>query len=296
MLARRQSLKILATAGGIAALRPAFAAKTAPAWRHFPANEAGFLRAPVLLTGATEAVLIDGAFTLSDGRALADAIRATGKRLTTIYVSQSDPDFYFGLGPVSAAFPQARVIAAPETVAAIQGNVAKKIETWAPQLRDNGPQSLADVVIPTAADETHLTVDGAMIQVVPAQGLPNRRYLWVPSLQAVFGGVLVFAGLHVWTADTAAPELRAAWVRNLDAIIARNPRIVVAGHMAPGAATEVSAVRFTRDYLLAFEEERVKAADSAALIAAMQRRYPDAGLGVALQISAKVAMGEMRWG
>ena len=40
-----------------------------------------------------------------------------------------------------------------------------------------------------------ITVDGAPIQVVDAQGLPNRRYLWVPSLGAVLGGVLVFSGV-----------------------------------------------------------------------------------------------------
>ena len=33
-----------------------------------------------------------------------------------------------------------------------------------------------------------------------------------------------------------------------------------------------------------------------ALIAAMTARYPDAGMGVALQIGAKVATGEMKWG
>jgi len=38
-----------------------------------------------------------------------------------------------------------------------------------------------------------------------------------------------------------------------------------------------------------------KTADSSALIAAMTRRYPDAGMGVALQIGAKVAKGEMKW-
>ena len=32
-------------------------------WKHLPAGEAGFFRAPVLLTGPTEAVLIDGGFT-----------------------------------------------------------------------------------------------------------------------------------------------------------------------------------------------------------------------------------------
>src|ERR1043166_3863608 len=66
-------------------------------WTHFPAGEQGFYRAPVLLKGRTEAILIDGGFTLSDGRKLAAAIQATGKRLTTVYVSQSDPDYYFSL-------------------------------------------------------------------------------------------------------------------------------------------------------------------------------------------------------
>ena len=49
--------------------------------------------------------MIDGGFRLSDGHALAKAIVATGKRLTTIYISQSDPDYYFGLAPVLEAFP-----------------------------------------------------------------------------------------------------------------------------------------------------------------------------------------------
>lgn len=88
-------------------------------WQHFPAGENGFFRAPVLLTGPTEALLIDGGFTFPDGDALVEAIRATGKTLTTIYVSQSDPDYYFSLKPIHAAFPDARVLAASETLAAI---------------------------------------------------------------------------------------------------------------------------------------------------------------------------------
>ena len=81
-------------------------------WRHFPADEHGFFRAPVLLTGASDAILIDGGFTLSDGRQMTAAIQATGKRLTAVYVSQSDPDYYFSLAPVRAAFPCARFLAA----------------------------------------------------------------------------------------------------------------------------------------------------------------------------------------
>jgi glyoxylase-like metal-dependent hydrolase (beta-lactamase superfamily II) len=266
------------------------------AWKHFPAGERGFYRAPVLITGATEAVLIDGGFTLSDGHAVAEAIKATGKRLTTIYISQSDPDYYFSLGPIKAAFPEARVIAASATLAAINGNVEKKLAVWGPQLKDNGPQTLADVVIPEAFDGRTLTVDGETIEIVDAEGLPNRRYLWVPSLKGVFGGVMIFSGVHVWTADTKGAERRAAWRANLDAIAARKPAVVVPGHMTPNVATDLSGIEHTNAWLVAFEEELAKATDSGALNAALKARFPGLGMTVAIDIGAKVATGEMKWG
>lgn len=299
MTTRRDVLKTIAAAGVAATFigsESALAAKTGLNWKHFPAGENGFFRAPVLITGAREAILIDGGFTFPDGKALAEAIKATGKTLTTIYISQSDPDYYFNLAPIKAAFPDARVIAASETVAAIKGNVEKKLATWGPQLKENGPQTMADIVMPEAFHGRTLSLEGETIEIVDADGLANRRYLWVPSLTAVFGGVMVFSGVHVWTADTASAEARAAWVKNLDAMAARKPVTVIPGHLAPGAATDVSAITYTRDYLLAFEEELAKAADSSELIAAMTKRYPDAGMGIALQIGAKVAKGEMKWG
>lgn len=271
-------------------------AKQSLGWQHLPAGERGFFRAPVLVFGATEAILVDGGFTLSDGIAVAETIKASGKKLTSIYISQSDPDYYFSLGPIKAAFPDARVIAASPAIAAIEANVQKKLDTWRPQLKENGPQTLADVVMPEAFDGDALTVDGERIEIVSIDGLVNRRYLWVPSLGAVFGGVLVFAGVHVWTADTASAELRAAWVRALDAMLARQPAVVVPGHMVADAQTDVAAIAYTRNYLLAFEDELAKAVDSAALVRAMQQRYPAAGMEVALNIGAKVAKGEMQWG
>jgi glyoxylase-like metal-dependent hydrolase (beta-lactamase superfamily II) len=265
-------------------------------WRHYPAGERGFFRAPVLISGDDQAILIDGGFTLPDGKALVEAIRGGGKKLTTIYISQGDPDYYFSLAPIKAAFPQARVIAASATIAAIKGNVEKKLATWGPELKENGPQTLADIVMPDAFDGQSLTLEGHTIEIVSAQGLANIRYVRVPSLNAIFGGVLIFAGVHVWTADTPGVKARAAWVKTLDAMAAHKPAVVVPGHMAPDGPIDASAIGYTRDYLVAFEAELAKAIDSAALIDAMTRRYPEAGMGIALQIGAKVAKGEMKWG
>ncbi len=287
-------------AGGAAASMigqgDALAAGKALQWKSFPTGEHGFFRAPVLIWGATEAVLVDGGFTLPDGRALVEAIKATGRKLTTIYVSQSDPDYYFSLGPIKAAFPDARVLAAPDTISAIKASVDKKLATWGPQLGDNGPKTLADIVMPDAFEGKPLSVDGQVIEIIAATSLANRRYLWVPSLSAIVGGVLIFSSVHVWTADTAGAEARAAWIAQLDVMLARKPTVVVPGHMTPDAPLGEAAIAYTRDYLRAFEEELAKKPDSAALIAAMTARYPDAGMGVALQVGAKVATGEMKWG
>ena len=298
MFTRRTIMKTTLAAGAVAVFAPEGTGYAAGglSWKHFPAGPKGFFRAPVLITGASEAVLIDGGFTYSDGRAVADAIKATGKKLTTIYVSQSDPDYYFGLKPIKDAFPDARVIAASETVAAIKASVDKKLAVWGPQLKENGPQTLADVVIPEVFDDKTLTVDGETIEIVNAEGLANRRYLFVPSLNAVFGGVMIFSGVHVWTADTPTKELRAAWIANLEKIAARKPAIVVAGHMTPQSPTDLSGVEHTRAYLIAFEEELAKAKDAAALKSAMEARFPGLGMGVALDIGSKVATGEMKWG
>lgn len=300
MYTRRDALKLTLAAGAVMVFPIRFAAaqsaNSALSWDYFPTSDSGFFRAPVLLKGATEAVLIDGGFRLSDGRAVADAIKATGLQLTTIYVSVNDPDYYFSLAPIKAAFPDARVIAAPDTVAAIEGNVAGKIEAWGAQLGDNGPQSVDQVVMPTPFDVASLTVDGEAVEIVTINDMHDRRYHWVPSLEAVFGGVLVYGGLHPWIADVPTPEDRAAWIRALDGIVARNPKVVVPGHMKLDWPTDLTGVTFTRDYLVAYEEEFAKAEDSAELIAAMKKRYPDAGLEVALEIGAKVAKGEMEWG
>lgn len=283
---------------GAAVFSPAEAGATPDALslRYFPAGPNGFFRAPVLVTGPTEALLIDGGFNYPDGQALAAAIAETGKTLTGIYISQSDPDYYFSLKPVHEAFPEARVLAAPDTLEAIRANVEKKLAVWAPQLGESGPQTLNDIVLPQAYDAATLSIDGETLEIVAAQGLANRRYLWSPSLHAVFGGVLIFSGVHVWTADTPTPADRQAWIANLDAIAARQPQVVVPGHMTDDAPADRRAIEHTRAYLVAFDEELAKASDAAALKAAMQTRFPGLGMEVALDVGSKVATGEMAWG
>ena len=125
--------------------------------------------------------------------------------------------------------------------------------------------------------------------------LPQRSYVWIPSIKTVAGGVNVFAGLHVWTADTQSAGERAVWIGKLDATNDLRPERVVPGHSAPGQAQDARRIAYTREYLARFDSELAKAANSTVLNEAMRSAYPRAGLGVALDIGAKVNKGEMKW-
>lgn len=71
----------------------------------FFSDEKGFEVASVIVTGKTDAVLIDAQWTLSNAHRVIAEIAETGKRLTTIYITHAHPDHYFGLGVIAEAFP-----------------------------------------------------------------------------------------------------------------------------------------------------------------------------------------------
>ncbi|MCP5236555.1 MAG: MBL fold metallo-hydrolase [Zoogloeaceae bacterium] len=247
----------------------------------------------VLVSGPTEAILVDTGFTRADALRIAARVLDSGKRLKAIYVSQADPDYYFGAATLAALFPDVPIVAAPAVLDRMRAKAEAKRDFWWPKMGDNAPRRMA---LPQPLSGSTLAIDGEVLEIRGLQGpLAHRPYVWIPSSKAVVGNIAVFSGLHVWTADTPGAALRQAWLAQLDEIAALHPTTVVPGHMAAGAATDLSAVGFTRDYLLLFDAEAGQAKDSGTLIAAMQRAYPEAGLGIALDIGAKVATGEMAW-
>ncbi|WP_117209600.1 MBL fold metallo-hydrolase [Allorhizocola rhizosphaerae] len=245
-----------------------------------------------LVTGDHDALLIDAGFTRADGHRLVAQILDSGKRLTTLFISHGDPDFYFGAQVVADAFPDAAIVATPQTIEHINHSYEGKLKAWA-AAGVNLPTRLVELT-PLTGD---VSLEGHQFQLRggPA-ALPDRHYLWQAEHRAILGGVLLFQHEHVWVADTAKPEQRAAWIALLDEMAALDPQLVIPGHRLPGTPADASAIAGTRDYLIAFEQELAKAADGAALTAALVNRYPGYGMQIAAQIGAKVAKGEMAWG
>lgn len=247
----------------------------------------------VLVLGAKEAVLLDSGFTRADALRVAAAVLDSGKTLSTIYVSAADPDYYFGLEVLKQEFPAARILATAPTLKKIEASLPTKLKVWGPRLGANAPRQ---PLLPQLLEGHTLSLEGQTLEVRGLNdALPHRSYVWIPSIKAIVGGVNSFAGLHVWTADTQSAAERAAWLAKLDEQLALQPAIVVPGHMASGSAQDASALRYTRDYLQRFEAELPRAANGATLIDAMKAAYPQAGMGIALDIGAKVNKGEMKW-
>lgn len=247
----------------------------------------------VMLVGEHEVALIDAQFQRNDAQTLVDRIKATGKPLTTIYISHSDPDYYFGLDVITAAFPNAKVIAPPATIAAIEASKAGKVAYWGPIMKENAPHS---IIVPSPLQGDRFTVDGETLEVKGLNGpTPDRTFVWIPSLRAVVGGIPVSANIHLWIADTQTPQSRADWRATLQQIEQLQPKQVVPGHFLPPVDYSLSSVTFSLQYLDTLEKAIPASKDSAALIATMKKQYPDLQDESSLELSAKVLKGEMKW-
>ncbi|WLG94748.1 MBL fold metallo-hydrolase [Pseudomonas sp. FP198] len=281
-------------------LATAALAFTAQAWAgdltldvYNPGAAAIFPVTSVLVSGDKEAILVDAQFGKAQAEQVVEKIRASGKRLTTIYISHGDPDYYFGLETLTAAFPEAKVLASAATVEHIQHTADGKLKYWGPILKADAP---AKTLVPQVLKGDSLTLEGKRLQIIGLDGpQPDRSFVWIPSIKAVVGGVVVAENIHVWMADTQTPQSHQDWLATLAGIENLQPAMVIPGHYLGESARSLAPVRFTADYIKAFDEETAKAKDSAALIAAMKLRYPNLGEASSLELSAKVAKGEMKW-
>ena len=246
-----------------------------------------------LVYGEKEAMVIDAGFTRADALRIAANVLDSGKVLKTIYVSQADPDYYFGVEVLKELFPNAEVVTTPAVLEKLGAKVAGKVAFWGPKMGANAPRV---PVLPKALQGNTLTIDGETVEIRGTQGLlAHRPYAWIPSIKAVVGNIAVFGNMHVWTADTQTVAERSAWVAQLAEMNALKPEVVVPGHMKAGSRIDASAITYTRDYLSVFEKNAAATKTSAELIEAMKKAFPDAPGALSLNIGAKVNKGEMKW-
>lgn len=261
---------------------------------HFnPGENSIFAVSSRFISGEHEMMLVDAQFQKNDAQTLVETIKASGKKLTLVYISHSDPDFYFGLDLIKQNFPQVEVVATQTTVDAIKASMAGKLAYWGPILKDNAPREL---VLPKAVHRNTFTIDGEQVIIKGFNDKhPKHTFLWVPSAKTITGGVEVFDHTHVWMADTQTAPERQEWLTHLDAMEKLQPTTVIPGHYLGEARFDTRAIGFTREYVKAFEVAAKTSKNSTELIQKMLALYPQMPADAGLEIGAKVYMGEMSW-
>ena len=259
----------------------------------YNASENSFGVASVIVSGKKDAVLIDAQFTLADAEKVAAEIKASGKKLTTIYISHADPDYYFGLEIFKKYFPDIVAYASPASVEAIKATAQKKLDVWGERL---GKAITSNIVLPQVLKGNSIELEGQQLEIIGLDEFPEKTFVWIPSIKAVMGGINVFGTtFNLWMADAQTPEARKNWITVLDKISALKPEIVIPTHANSNSPFDITAVNHTKSYIQFYEEALKTNKTSEALITALKAKYPSLTFETALHIGAKVNTGEMKW-
>src|SRR5919204_6387564 len=83
--------------------------------------------ASTLIYGKQDAVLVDAYMTVKQTDALVDWVAASGKNLTTIYITRGHGDHWFGIGALLECFPNARAVATPNVVRVMRQHASPEL-------------------------------------------------------------------------------------------------------------------------------------------------------------------------
>ena len=133
--------------------------------RVFTSGANGFSVNSTLIYGEKDAILVDTQFVRSEAYRVAAMILESKKNLTTVYITHGHPDHYFGIAVLKQAFPNAKFVALPATIAAIRNGWEGRLKFWTPEFGFNLPTT--GPILPDELQGNALNLEG--------QALTSRR-------------------------------------------------------------------------------------------------------------------------
>jgi glyoxylase-like metal-dependent hydrolase (beta-lactamase superfamily II) len=254
--------------------------------RVFTSPDEQFWANSVIIEGIHDVMLVDAQLTRTNAERVLQEIRETKKPLSIIYITHEHADHFLGLEVFKEAYPGARIIANSAVTDRINKVYQEKVDKWKKIL---GSGATSRVVAIEQFDGNSIEFENSKIELLKdVQGdTDENTMLWIPGQRILIAGDVLFNNMHLHTAETDSAA-RGKWLNSINKIRELKPSVVIPGHSKVRAALDAStAVDFTQNYLLVFEEEVKKAKDSDGLINAMKERFPSADFLLALDRGAK---------
>jgi len=220
-------------------------------------------------------------------------VKASGKNLTTIYITHGHGDHFFGAGPVLSTFPDAKLVVLSSQVAKdAEFNTGPEVlpvwKQWFDGQFDEKP------TLPSILDSGEIDLEGHAVllhSIGGADGLPGT-IVQVPELETICSGDIVYNNIHMWLWNST-PESRAEWLTSIDAVAALKPGTIITGHRDPDAPDD-DAIRVldqSRQYIEDFEIAVSKSSSPPEVIAAMMEKYSAYGNPYTLFVAAYTQFG-----
>ncbi len=243
-----------------------------------------------LISGKRDSVLVDTFITVEQADILVDWVGASGKNLTTIYVTHGHGDHFFGIGSLLDRFPNARAVATSDVVRLMRQQASPEVlaNFWNPLFPGQIPDRL---VIAEELKRNVIDLEGHDLVVVDV-GHTDTDYttcLHVPSVGLVVAGDVAYNDVHLYLAESDA-HTRREWIAALDTIESLTPRAVIAGHKRPGNDDSPTIIEETRQDIRDVDRVAETTTTARELYDTMLERYPErVNPGLALWLSARAA-------
>ena len=259
------------------------------------AAESGFCVTSVLVCGAHDCILVDCQWTRANAHRVIAEILETGLELKAIFATHAHPDHYWGMGEIAEAFPNAKCYAPAPVVTLYAHQYQPKLDEWTDVI---GEQNLCrkQCAALEPLEQDYLELEGERLEIIRCMGdLMWNTIVWVPSIKTVICSDVVFNEAHPFTCEVNA-EQRKLWVKDIEGIYDLQPDVVIPGHMRPDVQMDESGLKFTKDYLIATEEELAATTTPGEFYYHMAKRFPGAVLNLlSNEMNSEVFKGGRDW-